>query len=535
MRIILSVISGLGLFLYGMQLTKNGFKHSIGEKSKKIIDFITNNILISILIGTLITILVQSSSATTVMVVGLTNANIIGLPQALGLIMGANIGTTITPQVLSLNFYGCELLTLLIGVFLYILPTEHNYKHICEIFIGIGLLFIGMDFMKLSIEPLIYNSYFREFFLHLSSNPIIGILTGFLMTGLIQSSSASISLLMVFCSNGLLSISSALPIIYGGNIGTCITSLLSSIGTSKNAKRAAMLHLFFNILGTFFFMLFFNSSLEVFLAKLDPFSLTRQVANAHTIFNIINTVVLLPFASLLIKLVTKLIPITPDESFIGSNCYLDERILQVPSIALSSTIKEIITLGEKNYTILNHCINKFIKFNYIEINNQIYCDNEIKKLYFDIENYLFSLSKEKLNYDDRIIVDTLFLSLSNINFIYNYSVDIYRLSNNFNLNKSNSNIDFSNELINICEKTLFTYHNALLCLKNTDTALANYVIQTKNEILIEENYFRNLFMVYLKENHLPIEIGFLYLSLLSNLEKISLHSANIAEQVIRFR
>lgn len=536
MKTIIGLISGLGLFLYGINLMKNGFLRFTSEKIKKILDLLTNNIFLSIFIGIIITVIMQSSSATTVMVVGLVNANILGLYQALGLIMGANIGTTITPQLLSFNFYGIEYITLLLGILLYIFPTKSKYKYLSDIFIGIGLLFTGMNLMEYSIEPLIYLPYFKEILQYFTSNPLLGLLLGFSITGLVQCSSVSIGMLMAICSNVFLPISSALPIIYGGNIGTCITSIVSSVGANKNAKRAALMHLIFNVIGTLVFIFFLSSSFESLLTKISPSSLSRQIANAHTLFNIINTIILLPFAHYIAKLTLKLIPNTKDDEFTTNNTiYLDERILQTPSIALYNTLKELLLIGQKVSSLLNNSFDVLLHNNLTKIDNLSNFEKDIINHQIRTQNYLYNLSKTTLNEENRCSTNLLFYAINNIELITSYTTNISSLINNISILDSNF-IDFNKDDINdIYQKTLFVFNNSLIAIETNDAQLAHKIIQVKKEIQIQEKFLRKLYIVKLNNGDFNIEIGILYLDLLSNFEKISSLSANIAEHIVQFR
>ena len=304
MDIIIGIMGGLGLFLFGMNLMGEALEKAAGSKLKKIIELLTSNIFMGVLVGTLVTAVIQSSSATTVMVVGFVNAGIMTLPQAVGVIMGANIGTTVTAQLVSIDMNGLAPLALGIGIILYLFSGKPKIKHIAEVLIGFGILFTGMDFMKEAVQPLAQYQGFTNALLTFGKYPILGLLLGFGITAIIQSSSASMGMLVVLASQGLIPLSSALPILYGQNIGTCVTSLLSSIGASISAKRAALIHLIFNILGTVLFLLFLNKLVVTAVTNIDPDNVARQIANVHTIFNIASTLILLPFNKLIIKVAT---------------------------------------------------------------------------------------------------------------------------------------------------------------------------------------------------------------------------------------
>jgi phosphate:Na+ symporter len=247
------------------------------------------------------------------MVVGFVNAGIMTLPQAIGVIMGANIGTTITAQLVSLDLVGLAPIALGIGIVMYLFSKNQKIKTIAEIFIGFGILFTGMDFMKNAVAPLKEFQGFTNMLVNFGHHPILGILLGFGITAIVQSSSASMGMLLALASGGLIPLAAALPILYGENIGTCVTSLISSIGATRNARRAAIMHLTFNVLGSVIFMLILSKPIVAIVTAIDPTDAARQIANAHTLFNIINVIILLPFNKLIVKLALKLVPQNKDE------------------------------------------------------------------------------------------------------------------------------------------------------------------------------------------------------------------------------
>ena len=299
MYILISLIGGLGLFLYGMNIMGEGLQKSTGPKLEKAIELLTSNVVMGVLVGAVVTGIIQSSGATTVMVVGFVNAGIMTLYQAIGIIMGANIGTTVTAQLVSFDVSILSSIALGIGIVLYMigLKSKPTLKNISEILIGFAILFIGMRFMKDAVAPLSEYPFVRSILASIANQPILALIAGFLMTTCLQSSSASMGILIALASQGLMPLHGALPILYGDNIGSCTTSLLSSIGTNKNAKRAALMHLCFNVIGTLLFMFILNKPITMIVTRLDPTDISRQIANSHTLFNLINVVLLLPFSN----------------------------------------------------------------------------------------------------------------------------------------------------------------------------------------------------------------------------------------------
>ena len=306
MKIIMGVILGLGLFLYGMDLMSKSLEESAGNRLKKIIQIMTKNIFMGILVGAIFTAIIQSSSATTVMVVSFVNAGVMNLNQAIGLIMGANIGTTITTQLISFDLGNTIYIALIIGTIMFICFRNKNIKNIGKVFIGFAILFIGMDIMTNSLNPLSKHPIVKEMLINFGKYPVMGVIVGFGITAIIQSSSAAGGILIALAQQGLLPINSAIYMLYGQNMGTCITALISSVGTNKNAKRAAIMHLTFNIIGTIIFVILLNNILICLVSYLTPDNIPRQIANASTIFNVITVIILAPFSKHIVNISKKI-------------------------------------------------------------------------------------------------------------------------------------------------------------------------------------------------------------------------------------
>ncbi|HFL2394917.1 TPA: Na/Pi cotransporter family protein [Clostridioides difficile] len=536
MNIVISLIGGLGLFLYGMSLMGEGLQKSAGDKLKKIIELLTSNVVMGVLVGTVVTGIIQSSSATTVMVVGFVNAGIMNLSQAIGVIMGANIGTTVTAQLVSFNLEGIAPIALGIGILFYLFTSNQKTKHLSEILIGFGILFTGMEFMKDAVAPLAEYKAFTDALLYFSKNPVLGILAGFAITGIVQSSSASMGMLIALASQGILPLSSALPILYGDNIGTCVTSLLSSVGASRNARRAAVMHLSFNVIGTIIFMLVLNKPISAIVTHFDPTDTARQIANAHTLFNLTNVIILLPFSKYIVKLANRLIPIKETESEIVNNTkYLDERMFSTPSIALGNTVQEVVRMGHKATNSLEHSIAGFLNKSNEDINKAFESEKVVNKLQKDILNYLLKLSKEHLRDDERFRTDLLFNTVNDIERVSDHAENIAELA----MSVKEMNISFSDsairEIYEIYNKTITNFKDALIVLDVKDFELANKVLEVENEVNYLEKTFRNSHMIRLNNGSCTIDAGVLYLDLLTNLERISDHSTNIVKQVLKLK
>ena len=536
MDIAIGIMGGLGLFLYGMNLMGDGLQKSAGSKLKRIIELLTSNVIMGVLVGMVVTMIIQSSSATTVMVVGFVNAGIMSLTQAIGVIMGANIGTTITAQLVSLDVDFLAPVALGIGIVIYMFSNKPKHKNIAEILIGFGILFTGMDFMKEAVKPLAGYQGFTDMLLSFGHHPILGVLMGFAITAIVQSSSASMGMLIALASQGLIPITAALPILYGENIGTCVTSLISSIGASRNARRAAIMHLTFNVLGSMIFMFILSKPIVAIVTAIDPTDAARQIANAHTLFNILNVIVLLPFNKLIVKLALKLVPETKGEQDDDKVVkYIDDRMIETPSIALANIVKETLRMGEKSKESLNAAMDGIVDKSKEKIELSFKREKLINELQKSILNYLLKLSKASLNEDSRETVDALFNTVNDIERIGDHAENIAELAKDIvDLEISFSDVGIG-ELKDMYNKVVSTYTYALEAMRTSNVELACKVIKMEEQVDMMEKSCRANHMNRLNSSSCSIESGVIYLDIISNLERVSDHAVNIAQQVIAGR
>ena len=537
MDIAIGIMGGLGLFLYGMNLMGDGLQKSAGSKLKRIIELLTSNVIMGVLVGMVVTMVIQSSSATTVMVVGFVNAGIMSLTQAIGVILGANIGTTITAQLVSLDVDFLAPVALGIGIVIYMFSNKPKHKNIAEILIGFGILFTGMDFMKEAVKPLAGYQGFTDMLLSFGHHPILGVLMGFAITAIVQSSSASMGMLIALASQGLIPITAALPILYGENIGTCVTSLISSIGASRNARRAAIMHLTFNVLGSMIFMFILSKPIVAIVTAIDPTDAARQIANAHTLFNILNVIVLLPFNKLIVKLALKLVPETKGEQDDDDKVvkYIDDRMIETPSIALANIVKETLRMGEKSKESLNAAMDGIVDKSKEKIELSFKREKLINELQKSILNYLLKLSKASLNEDSRETVDALFNTVNDIERIGDHAENIAELAKDIvDLEISFSDVGIG-ELKDMYNKVVSTYTYALEAMRTSNVELACKVIKMEEQVDMMEKSCRANHMNRLNSSSCSIESGVIYLDIISNLERVSDHAVNIAQQVIAGR
>ncbi|MBO3446206.1 Na/Pi cotransporter family protein [Clostridium sp. CCUG 7971] len=536
MKIFISLIGGLGLFLYGMNIMGEGLQKSTGPKLERAIGLLTSNVVMGVLVGAVVTGIIQSSGATTVMVVGFVNAGIMSLYQAIGVIMGANIGTTVTAQLVSFDASIISSIALGIGIILYMVGSKSKpkLKNISEILIGFAILFIGMQFMKDALAPLSKYEGFRNLLQGLADHQILALLAGFALTTCLQSSSASMGILIALASQGLMPLAGALPILYGDNIGSCTTSLISSIGTNKNAKRAAIMHLIFNLIGTLLFMLVLNKPITMIVQHLDPSDVSRQIANSHTLFNITNVLILLPFSKYIVKLVMRLIPDNGDEEYDEKTTkYLDERMLETPSIALGNIVKETLRMGNKAKGTLETSIKAVIESSEEDVKKTFEKEHIVNQLQKKVIDYLVKLSTKSL--DDQLIVqvDFLFNTVNDIERVSDHSENIAELAQDLINSKSNLSKEAKDEIVCIYDKVLKVYTLALQSMKEYDKVLARKVLELEEEVDYMEKSFRSSHRSRLKKNLCSVDSGIAYIELLSNLERISDHSKNIATRVIQ--
>ncbi|MCI6736813.1 MAG: Na/Pi cotransporter family protein [Intestinibacter sp.] len=529
MGIAISLLGGLGLFLYGMNMMGDGLQKCAGDQLKKIIGFLTSNVVMGVLVGTVVTGIIQSSSATTVMVVGFVNAGIMTLSQAIGVIMGANIGTTVTAQLVSFSLEDIAPIALGIGIIIYLAAKNQKQKQYAEILLGFGMLFTGMEFMKEAVSPLADLPQFRDALIYVGSHPLLGILAGFLITGIVQSSSASMGMLIALASQGILPLSAALPILYGDNIGTCVTSLLSSLGASKNAKRAAFMHLTFNVIGTILFIVVFTKPISMVVSYLDPNNIARQIANAHTLFNIVNVIILLPFSKYIVKFVLRLIPVTEEEEEASEVKYIDERMIETPSIAVGNAVLEVKEMAEYASKSLEYAVNGVLNYSEDELNKTFEMEAKVNEIQKQVLSFLVKLSKVPLNEDERNKVTNLIYAVTDIERISDHGENIAELGKNLVSDKLSFSEHAQNEIREIYTLAAGNFKDSMECLDEVNLELRKRVHENEKQVDLLELGYRNHHLQRLNEGRCTVDAGVIYFDILTNLERVSDHCKNIAD------
>ena len=529
-KMIIEMLGGLGLFLYGMKQMGDGLENAAGEGLKSILEKVTSNRLMGVLIGAVVTAVIQSSSATTVMVVGFVNAGLINLSQAFGVIMGANIGTTITAQLVAFKLDSIAPLFVFVGTIFVMVAKAKKRREIGNIILGFGILFTGMATMSSAMKPLASAPWFSQVIIAIGDNWFIGILAGLALTALIQSSSATTGILIALASTGAINITIALPILFGCNIGTCVTAILASIGTSQTARKTALLHLFFNVIGTIISIPFLGI-LGKFVQITSP-DVSRQIANAHLIFNLANTAILLPFTNLLIALVNKIIPEDDEAIDKKGPKYLDDRVLETPVIAAGQVVKETIRMANKAKNNVSYAMSAFIHDDN-ECIKKVYDNEEIINILEEsITTYLVKLSKCDLSSKEKELVSSTFHVIIDIERIGDHAKNIAELA----IEKIDRNLKYSihavEELNQIYDLTMQALDIAITCYVTKDAEKAKSIQQIEDKIDNLQKLFRQRHIQRLSDEKCTAYSGAMFLDLINNFERIGDHSTNITEAVI---
>jgi Na/Pi-cotransporter II-like protein len=539
-------LGGLGMFLYGMNLMADGMQKTAGGKMQKFLEMLTTNKFMAVGLGALVTAIIQSSGATTVMVVGFVSAGVMSLTQAVGVIMGANIGTTITAWIVSMSQLGdaFELMKpefyapLLVGLGALVLCFSRldKKKMIGEIILGLGLLFLGLKTMSAGIKPYTNLPIFAEAFAVMGGNPFLGAIVGCVVTALLQSSSASVGILQTLAMNGIVTKSAAIYITLGQNIGSCVTALISSIGAPKVAKRAAVIHLLFNCIGAVVFgtlgFIVFSINKQLAVSNID----SVQISIFHTFFNFIMTALLLPFSDVLVKLSGFIVKgdeeITKDKVSV-MRAHLDKRILETPAIALESVINEVI---EASYIAGNNVrlsIDAVLDKDAEKIKKVAKVEKTINKMQSLLTEYLMKLDTLSLTDKQKLILSNLYYAVSDIERVGDHADNISENANSL-LEK---NVDFSDtakeDLKKIADAALLAYDKAIEARKTGSLSLVQEVNKIEMEVDFLEDELREKHIERLVNGKCNPEAGILFLDIISNLERISDHATNLAEYITK--
>lgn len=537
--IILPFIGGLGMFIYGMQIMAQGLENAAGSKMKSLLEVLTKNKFFGVLLGAFITAVIQSSSATTVMVVGFVNAGIMNLTQAMGVIMGANIGTTVTGWLVSSVEWAKALspaniapVAVMIGVIVMLTGKRRSTKDISSIIVGFGILFIGITTMSDAVEPLQQSEAFCNLFVTLGHSPFLGIVAGALVTAVIQSSSASVGILQSLAAAGLVPFNAAVYIIMGQNIGTCVTAIMSSIGAKKTAKTAAVMHLLFNVIGT----IIFSVVAIVFFKVINPgFGLgmitQTEISTVHTIFNIGTTVLLFPVSDWIIKLAKKLEREDSGDTD-DSQVLLDDRMLETPSIALQSTVSEMVRMGHIVRTTMDRTRDVLITQKREEIEKIREEESIADSLCKGITEYSIKLNTLSINEKEHQEVASILQIVSDIERVSDYCENISEFAESLKDQKASFSAIAREEIQQMEDVCIDCFRYAIEALEEHSKEKAMKVIEKESRADELEIALRSAHMKRLAKNECSTESGIVFLDALVCLERISDHARNIAEEIL---
>lgn len=523
--IVFGVVGGLALFLYGLLLLSRGLQKIAGDRLKTLLERLTNRRWKGVAIGAGLTAIIQSSSITTVTIVGLINAGLLSLEQAVPVIIGANIGTTITAQLVAFNVGVLAMPIIAAGFLLFFSGRSYRQRLLGEVILGFGMLFLGMNLMSGAVSPLKESSIFMSWVQSFGTNPLLGLLVGLAFTAVIQSSSATVALVIAMSMQGLIGLPVALPLLLGADIGTCVTVMIASIGARLSAKRAAISHLLFNVLGViviFPFLPFFVS-----LVPLTASDVPRQIANAHTIFKLLFAVLFFPFIGVLVIIVKKILP--GEEVCIDRGVkFLDKRTLRTPAIAISQSEKEIERMGAIALSTLDHSIKAF-KENDLKLVKVVEKEEDaVDELDNAIEAFLVKITRRELSKSQAKRVAALVHSISDIERVSDHANNIGELTERMVREKLAFTEPADRELNEVFKKSRDSYMKAVRVIASGDRVLAEKVFDLEREIdgltkQYEQNHFDRL-----RRGTCDAGAGVVFVETLRNLERISDHARNIA-------
>lgn len=530
---ILSMAGGLGLFLFGIRTMGDGLENAAGAKLKRMLEVLTGNRFLAVLVGFVVTAIIQSSTATTVMVVGFVNAGMMSLAQAVGVIMGANIGTTVTSLLIALNFSSVAAAAVLVGVILMLASKKTVVKNLGAIFTGFGLLFLGIDMMSDSMAPLRDSAGFMNFIVTVSESPLrplFGIILGIVMTAVLQSSSASVGVLQTLSMQGLVPLKFSVFVLFGQNIGTCLTALFSTVGAKKNSKRAAVIHLLFNLIGTGIFILIALLTPYVeWIEKLSPDPMA-QIAISHIVFNIVSTVVMFPFAKALVKLSCLLVP-GKDDSESEMHCkFIDDRLLNTPPFAVMQVSKEVARmakLARDNFETSAHAlINRSDK----DLDKVMENEEIINYLNHHITSYLVKLNALDITDSDSDYIARVFHAINDIERVGDHAINLAEAAQH-NIGEGLKFSDPAREELNqlcgsvvtLLERSMAAFDNQSLS-DNEAKELSD--LEEHIDDLTLECQDSHIFRLNRKECN--TEAGMLYLNTITDFERVGDHAINIA-------
>lgn len=526
LSLILGLLGGLALFLYGMQMMSDGLEKAAGDRLKSILEKLTSNRFLGVLVGAVITAIIQSSSATTVMVIGFVNARLMNLRQAVWIIMGANIGTTITGQLVALNMSEIAPLFAFAGVVMIVFLKNPRLHSLGSIVSGLGILFIGMDMMSTSMEPLRESALFISMITQFA-NPVIGILVGALFTALIQSSSASLGILQALARSGVIGLGGSVFVLFGQNIGTCITAVLASIGTSREAKQTTIIHLSFNIIGTILFTtICILTPLTSLVESWTPGNAPQQIANMHTLFNVVTTIVLLPFGTYLADFAQRILPSEKMSMDSEGLMYLQplpnsNKIVGLSAINVQQIHDEVMRMMELAYANVNDAFDQLIQYREDRSKAISKRESTVNFLNNAISNYISDVfGNGNLSPETSQNLTAYYMMLVDIERISDYSIHIDRQAVVISKEK---NTDEEIKILKKMKSRTFKMHDLIFDLKRSG--------EYNDHIDENTQEWRNMQIQGLKDKTISSELGISFSRILTDYDRINDHALNLAEEI----
>lgn len=529
---VFSLLGGLGLFLFGIKTMGDGLEQAAGSKMKRLLEALTRNKLTAVLVGLLVTAVIQSSSATTVMVVGFVNAGLLSLSKAIGVIMGANIGTTVTSLMLSVKLNFGVLFTA-VGAICQLAGNRSSFKLFGQIMMGLGILFVGMDAMTAAMEPLQEWQGFRDM-MEWARNPFVGVLVGAGVTALLQSSSASVGILQALAATGAISLQASLFILFGQNIGTCVTALMASVGANRTAKRAAVVHLLFNIIGAALFIIIALAlPLASWIEMLAGANLRLQIAFAHIIFNVVTTLLLLPLSGLLEKLAYLVVRGEDKQEEPMRLEYFDTRLFSTPPVAVQQLFREVQRMAD--FVTANYRFAMQYYFAPKDLSVDEFDNNEqvIDYLNAEITQNLIELKGLNLRSEDIRLVGSLFHVVNDLERIGDHSMNIVEIGSarkkeklRFSGKAEREIEELSGIVTSMLDKSIHIVRQQI-----TDVEIIGEVIELESQVDKLCETLADHHVERVKNKKCTPRNGMLYLDMLNNLERIADHADNLASSV----
>ncbi len=552
-QLIFGLLGGLGLFLYGMKIMSDGLQKIAGDRMRKVLAALTNNRIMATLVGIVVTAIIQSSSATTVMVIGFVNAGLMSLMQAIGVVLGANIGTTITAQLIAFKITKFALPAIGLGVGLKMFSRKKSWMYIGEAILGFGLIFYGLSVMKTAFDPIKDSGELNGMFLLIGDHLFLAVAAGALITMIVQSSSATIGIALALATSGLLSFECSVAVILGENIGTTITANIAAIGANVAARRTAICHLLFNVVGVAYMLALFPHFLHLIeyitpgvadfaianqqqaamygLEIGDKPYIARHIANTHTMFNILNTLVFLPFIGILATVASKLIPGDPGELDVPLK-YIDSRMLETPPLALSQARAETVRMAE----IAQNCLNRTVDFLQ---RNDLRMLKELRKiedmldmLQKEILNFLVAISQKPITQEASKEASSLMHMVNDLEKIGDYCENLWE-ENERKIDKKVSFSDVANaEIDTLAAKTQEFLDYIATALEKRETDIEAHTYALENSIDDMEAKYRQHHITRLNTGECSVVPGLIFIDILHNFEKIGDHTHSIARAIM---